>query len=307
MTQKPHDQFAKRYLEGLLEPLGIPEVSYEIASEVLQVDLWFVPNPKAADLRQPLGVLGKMVDRPCLLEVFRNPAPALTIRSCIGKLIALHIELDGQAKRRKVRLPPSTIPFLWVLVPTASKRLLRGLGALPQAGWEPGIYHLPDDHRTALVVIHQLPITPETLWLRLLGRDQVQQQAITELMTLPPSPVQRMALEQLANFPLNLRVKRRLNKAERGLVMALSPVYLKWREETLAQGRQEGELLGQRTGRQEGRQEEIEALLSVKFGELDGALLAIVPQLLQLATADRARLILQSSREELLHYFEHHG
>jgi hypothetical protein len=127
MTNKPHDQFAKRYLEGLLEPLGIPEVSYEIASEVLQVDIWFVPNPNAADLRQSLGVLGKMVDRPCLLEPFRNSASALTIRSCMGKLIALHIELDRQARRKKVRLPASTVPFLWVLVPTASQRLY-GLG-----------------------------------------------------------------------------------------------------------------------------------------------------------------------------------
>jgi hypothetical protein len=60
----------------------------------------------------------------------------------------------------------------------------------------------------------RLFVIPETLWLRLLGRDQVQQQAITELMTLPPSPIQRLALEQLANFQLNLRVKRRLNKTE---------------------------------------------------------------------------------------------
>jgi flagellar biosynthesis/type III secretory pathway protein FliH len=89
--------------------------------------------------------------------------------------------------------------------------------------------------------------------------------------------------------------------------MTLSPVYEKWREETLAQGRQEGELLGQQAGRQEGRQEEVEALLRVKFGELDAVLLAIAPPLLQLSTADRARLILQSSREELLHYFDHHG
>jgi hypothetical protein len=114
-------------------------------------------------------------------------------------------------------------------------------------------------------------------------------------MALPPSPIRRLALERIANFQLNLRVKRRLNKTERNLVMALSPVYEKWREETLAQGRQEG------------RQEEIESLLSVKFGDLDAALLSIVPQLLQLPTADRARLILQSSREELLSYFDNHG
>jgi hypothetical protein len=39
--------------------------------------------------------------------------------------------------------------------------------------------------RTAIVVIHQLPETSETLWLRLLGRGSVQEQALIELQALP--------------------------------------------------------------------------------------------------------------------------
>ena len=35
------------------------------------------------------------------------------------------------------------------------------------------------------VVIHQLPGTEETLWLRLLGKGRVQEKAISELKNLP--------------------------------------------------------------------------------------------------------------------------
>lgn len=39
--------------------------------------------------------------------------------------------------------------------------------------------------RCGFIAVHQLPKTPETLWLRLLGKGNVQQQAIQEVMALP--------------------------------------------------------------------------------------------------------------------------
>ena len=66
--------------------------------------------------------------------------------------------------------------------------------------------------------------------------------------------------------------------------MNLSPVYEKWREETVGQA----------------RREEVEALLAEKFGSLDSALTQIVPALLQLSSRQRMNVILHSSRDELL-------
>jgi hypothetical protein len=43
---KPHDQFAKNYLEQLLSPLGIVEISKEVSDETRQIDLFFSPNPE---------------------------------------------------------------------------------------------------------------------------------------------------------------------------------------------------------------------------------------------------------------------
>ncbi len=36
-----------------------------------------------------------------------------------------------------------------------------------------------------IIVVHQLPVNRQTLWLRILGRDKVQQNAIEELRNLP--------------------------------------------------------------------------------------------------------------------------
>ncbi len=73
--------------------------------------------------------------------------------------------------------------------------------------------------------------------------------------------------------------------------MNLSPVYQRWREKTLQEGRQEG------------RQEEVEGLLEAKFGALDAELSGIVVPMMQLSASDRARFILTLSREDLIARF----
>ena len=65
-------------------------------------------------------------------------------------------------------------------------------------------------------------------------------------------------------WQITLQVRQNLSKSERELAMNLTPAYLKWREETLAEGWQEG--------RQEGRREEgrglVFRLLVRRIGEL---------------------------------------
>jgi hypothetical protein len=57
-------------------------------------------------------------------------------------------------------------------------------------------------------------------------------------------------------------------------------------------------------GKQEGKREEVESLLEVRFGEVDPDLLATIDQLMQLSASERARLILQLPREELIAHFQ---
>jgi hypothetical protein len=123
-----------------------------------------------------------------------------------------------------------------------SNRVIEHFGAVQKPNWPFGFY-FSQSFRTALVAIHQLPINEATLWLRLMGRDGVQQRAIAELLALPPDhPMKRRTMEHLAVLQISLNVGQNLTTDERALAMNLTPVYEKWRQETLDEGRQEGEL-----------------------------------------------------------------
>jgi len=82
------------------------------------------------------------------------------------------------------------------VTPTASATVLSSFNANQNEEFAPGVYFLGDALRTAIVAIHQLPRSPKTLWLKILGRGKIQEQAITELQALPLNrPYQQVTLE----------------------------------------------------------------------------------------------------------------
>jgi hypothetical protein len=248
MTRTRHDLFAKQHLESLLEPLGTVRSSRKVTSETREVDVWFVPNPEAQSTFKSLGVLGQMVRKHCAIEPFRNTVQPLEIYSCMGKLVDLTEELQRQAKRETKSLSKKELPWLWVLSPTISKTTIKGLHAEVEKGWPKGFYFLPPTLRTVLVALHQLPVIEETLWLRLMARNGVQRQAISELLALPANhSMRQITMEHLAVLQINLNVRQNLNKDKRALAMNLTPVYEQWRKETLQEGRQEGRQEGERS------------------------------------------------------------
>jgi predicted transposase YdaD len=65
--------------------------------------------------------------------------------------------------------------------------------------------------------------------------------AISELLALPPDhPMKRRTLGHLAVLQISLTVGQNLSADERALAMNLTPVYEKWRQETLDEGEQRG-------------------------------------------------------------------
>jgi predicted transposase/invertase (TIGR01784 family) len=101
-----------------------------------------------------------------------------------------------------------------------------------------GAYVLPSGLKTGIVVIHQLPQTPETLWFRLLGKDGVQKKAIEEVAKLPQGhPYRQNTLELLVNLKVTLEARTDIKPEDRELIMQLSPLYL----EQLQAAKQEGE------------------------------------------------------------------
>ena len=200
------------------------------------------------------------------------------------------------ANAKKTKLEESGIPKLWILTPTISKPRLSGFNVKQKKGWLSGVYFLGNTLRAAIVAIHQLPQTPETLWLRLLGRGSVQEQAIIELQALPlDHPYQKATLELVYNLRENLRVNQQLENDDRELIMRLEPLYQQHREQAKLEGKQEGRIDGQRLV--------VENLLQVRFGTLDDELSAILESILALPPSEFTPLLMQLSKEELITRF----
>jgi Domain of unknown function (DUF4351) len=266
MTRTHHDLFAKQHLEALLETVGDVNSSRKIVSETHEVDILFVPYEKVNKNLTALGVLGQIATHLCLIEPFRNSVQLNDVEDCIGKLIAFTQECRRQAKRGKQVLKRAEYPQLWILSPTVSNRVIEHFGAVQEPIWPLGFY-FSQSIRTALVAIHQLPVNEATLWLRLMGRDGVQRRAIAELLALPPShPMKRRTMEHLAVLQISLNVGQNLTTDERALAMNLTPVYEKWRQETLDEGQQRGLQQGLQLGRQDGEQSLILRQLTRRVG-----------------------------------------
>jgi Domain of unknown function (DUF4351) len=147
---------------------------------------------------------------------------------------------------------------------------LESLGAKPDLEtWGEGVYLLPPALKTGIIVLHQLPPTPATLWFRMLGKGRVQTKAITEVTQLPPAhPYRQNALELLGNLKVILETRQANEPEDRDLIMQLSPLYLeKIREAELA-GEQRGEQRAEQRGVVKGQQELVLRLLNRKVGNI---------------------------------------
>ncbi|MBD0390047.1 MAG: DUF4351 domain-containing protein [Nostoc sp. C3-bin3] len=239
MTRFIHDKFAKDYLEELLKDYGEVKASEKVSGEIKEIDVLFTPAKQQSSNIQILGLLGRFAQQPAIIEPYRNPASTDEICDCILKLLEIKALLRREAKTNKTKLQDSEIPKLWVLTPTISETRLSSFGTMQKAGWLSGVHFLPDALRTAIVAIHQLPQTPETLWLRLLGRGSVQSQAIIELQALPlDHPYQKQTLELVYNLRENLRVNQELEADDKELIMRLEPLYQRDKEQAIQSGEQ---------------------------------------------------------------------
>lgn len=174
--------------------------------------------------------------------------------------------------------------------------------------------------RTIIVVIHQLPRSLDTLWLRVLGRGKVQAQAIDELEQLPTeNPYRKNALILLNRLKADLESNQSTNPEDRELIMRLSPLFdqqleaaqLSGLQQGIKQGLQQGIQQGMQQGMQQGLQQGerqgerlvVENLLRFRFGNIDEELGRIIDAILSLPPAEFTPLLIQLSREELMARF----
>jgi len=234
MNQFPHDDFAKTYLTELLRPMGTTMVNRPIKTETRYTDLWFKLSENAD--RTHLGLLGELLTRDSLIEVFRNPATDLEIRNSQSKLTADEIEQTNKAKRKKQTIAKDKLPWLWLIMPTASLEIREGFGVHETE--HPGVYDFQRLQRTGLIVVHQLDKTEQTLLLRVLGRAGEQKRAIDELTQISsPPPLYRTIEETLTAYRAILETRGQITPEDEELLMNLSTVYQNLKQDW----RQEGE------------------------------------------------------------------
>ena len=128
--------------------------------------------------------------------------------------------------------------------------------------------------------------------VKIVGTGETQSQAVRELLELPSGDSFRQnVMELLISWRVSVEINNLLKSEDREVFMALSQSYLEWKEAT------------KREGLQQGQRQIIENLMQVRFGELDESLIKVVDELLKLSPMESSRLLLESSREDLIRRF----
>ncbi len=169
--------------------------------------------------------------------------------------------------------------------------------------WLPGLYFPSQLLLTGVIAIDKLANTPETLWLRILGKGIIQQTAINEVIALPKDDSKRYTiLKLLGTWKITMEVSTEIDVEDRELIMNLTPAYLEWERITELRGLERGKEIG----KEQERRQIVENLLSARFTVIDEPLEAVIQPILNLPSQEYIGLLLQLSslsREQLLARF----
>jgi hypothetical protein len=131
----------------LFSDYGLAEAGKTVASEVLEIDVYFSPN--SPEPLPNLGLLGRFAQTRALFEPYRNPVTPDQILDCLGKLIAVRQALRREANRQNQKLETAREPRLWILTPTASQRIIQSFKTELKPEWGEGVYFMAEALRTA--------------------------------------------------------------------------------------------------------------------------------------------------------------
>jgi hypothetical protein len=228
------DQFAKQMLREVLAPAGLVETDAEVSPDAQRIDVWFVPDPAKRRAREPFGLLARLTDRACLLEPFHATPGSDELVDCLQKLLSFRHILS-------LRKPASPTPRMWVI---SSGRPASGLGALgfrKLRGWPRGLYEAAPALHLGLLVVSDLPITRDTLLLRLMGAGKVLERAIADLRALPKAaPERHAALPTLLRLRLDVPADPDARTVDdKEFMMSTEDVVEVWKRQMVNEGRRQ--------------------------------------------------------------------
>jgi hypothetical protein len=236
-----------------------------------------------------------------LLELFQRTPGPVQVRSCIRKQLALD-HASGQAARKGERKRPPLL-HLWVITTGRPERVVRGYRLRPRKDWQ-GVWVKAPLDAMGLVVLSELPRSRDTLLLRLLGRGQVLQQAIADLMALPEDAKEReVAYEPLVALRFQVAQDPTPDEEASAVLMATQELYEQWKarvqresetaglrrglKEGLEKGRAQGLKEGMEEGRAEGFVRTLVAIYGERFGSMPASLRKALAKAVDMNAAGR--------------------
>ena len=205
-----HDQLAKAILKLVLHGITTFETNKEVLGHVLEADAWVEPRPEHLSDLEKLGLLGRMIALgPCLIEPFSGVPDEDDIRSCLLKQFTL-----GHAQRRDARKqnqPAPPFPRQWVISTGSPDGVMNAMEPRPMPEWPRGCFAATPFFCFHLIVVRQLPRTPETLLVRLLSGGKTFRAAMHDLAEVPETAPEMARLADLVMHVL-VEFRKELNQ-----------------------------------------------------------------------------------------------
>jgi hypothetical protein len=246
----PYDDLAKNVGKGALAASGLTTVEHAILRSAQRADIRHDPDPARGAERAQLGLLGRIAEILCLIEVYGHAPGGGELRACLSKHFA-HWEACARRareenRRRKAKgLDPEPFvePMLWILAVAVSEPMLRKLKVKTRAGWPPGVFFHGDDlFRVGIVVASQLPRDRSTLLVRILVAGPLLPDAIADLAALPGDAIERgLAEGDLVDLGCALGEKPGRTREEEEIVAMMKGTFTDARRMGRDEGRAEGE------------------------------------------------------------------
>ncbi len=278
--RKPFDQFAKRLFKAAWEGTGAVQTDAEVLVDAQFIDVWFEPDPTRDAERATRGLVGAMGREVCGLEVFRKTPDLQELFECLRKQFTQHHNRGLAAKRNELPVPKQAV--MWVVSSGRPKAGMAFARMRRMKGWPRGFYEGGPGFLFRIIVVRALPVTRETLVLRMMGTGAVRQAALQEFKALPADAWEReVATPALVDLRMLLaadRVTYTEGSEEQEFLMTTQNLYEEWfrkvrqeglndgRQEGLNDGRQEGLNDGLQRGRMEGEREALTRLFVKRLG-----------------------------------------
>jgi len=264
MTHPPvsFDPFHKSVVVAATEGLGRSETQHAIERGVYFADVWFEPAPPPVTPRPELGFWNVMAETAALIELFRCTPGPIHLTDIVAKTLT---------KERSLRHRPDRLAAMrtWVITPGRPRAALAGWGAQGHTskGWPSrGLYRLACTVPTFVVVCRELPIAPDTLVLRLLGRGETLHTALLELaalnapwtVTFKELLIERHIMVAQPQYPRDGH--------DQDFVQQFATVAKQFVHDLREEGREEGRDEGREEGREEGALRPLARLLQLRLG-----------------------------------------